>query len=87
MPVRKTVYDEPVPHLYKDADNTHNRLAHLVFLRYVLSSMAYLVQLDSLPAHDKLSSYVRPLQRDGYYTRCQYPLSSSIFHQKSSGKP
>ena len=42
------------------------RLAGLVSVRYLLSNLAALVQLDRLPAYDELPSHVCLLKRDGH---------------------
>lgn len=43
-------------------------MAGLVSIRYFLSSLATVVQLDRLRAFDKLPSNVRLFERDGHCT-------------------
>ena len=52
----------------QDYASSHKRLAGLVSVRYPLSDLADLVQLDRLPAHRKLPSHVCLLKRDGHCT-------------------
>ena len=46
-----------------DNDLSHNRLAHLLLLRYTLPSLAHLVQLDVLHTHNELPGHVCMQQR------------------------
>ena len=66
--LRATFLRSSVPRGGQDYASSHKRLAGLVSVRYSLSDLADLVQLDRLPAHRKLPSHVCLLKRDGHCT-------------------
>ena len=81
--LRTTLFRSPISDGGQCHDASHRRMAGLLSVRYLLSSLAALVQLDRLRAYDKLPSDVCVLKRDGHCTRCQHLLPSHVFHQKS----
>ena len=84
LPLRMTFLCLAVSAVDQDHDTCHRRLAGLVPVRHLLSSLAALVQLDRLRTHSKLPSHVCLLERDGYRTRHEHPLPSHVFYPKSS---
>ena len=81
--LRTTLFGSTVSGGDQDHDTCHRRLADLVPVRYLLSSLAALVQLDLLRTYNELPSHVCLLERDGYRTRHEHPLPSHVFHQKA----
>ena len=64
--LRATFLRSSVPRGGQDYASSYKRLAGLVSVRYSLSDLTDLVQLDRLPAHRKLPSHVCLLKRDGH---------------------
>ena len=62
MSLRKIVLSTGLSHYSVDNDRTHHLLAHLIPLRYLLPSLAHLVQLDIVHSYHGLSCYVCLLQ-------------------------
>lgn len=63
-----SVYRSPIACGDQDHATSHGRMARLVSIRYFLSSLAALVQLDRLRADDKLPGHVCLFKRDGHCT-------------------